>query len=134
MRTTRLSSDAALWMLELLHERQGRGLVQYPEFASGQLRKTFGRWDVRTQQHLRKRGDGLSLQSAAKKRRADTPCYDSALLSLPSGLEPQTGELGLGGARLRIPIGLGIDEQLPGNPDEVARGRHDGHVAIFAPE
>ena len=97
----RRSRDAALGVLELRHERQGEGLAQHPEFARGQLRQIFGRWDTSTLQDLGQRGDRFSPQPSAKRRRADTPCHDSTLLALPRGLQPEASELGLGGTLRR---------------------------------
>ncbi len=129
-----LSRDAVLRVLELLYERQGESLPQHPEFARGQLRQIFSRWDVRPLQDLGQRGDRFGPPSSAKQHRAGAPRLDSTLLSLPCRLQPQAGELGVGGSGLRVAVGLGIDEHLLGNPNEFARGGHDGDIAILAVE
>jgi hypothetical protein len=121
-----------LRVLDLLHERQGESLPQHAEFASGKLRETFSRRDLSTLQDLRERGDGFDPQPTAKKRRAHAPGYDSTLLALPGGCEPQTGKLGLRGRGLCVPVRLLSHEHLPGDHHEFASGSHDGHIAILA--
>jgi len=95
-------------VFDLLHDSQRERFAQDPQLTRGQLRKTFGRRDARTPQDLGQRGEWFGPSPAAKRGWAYAAWDHPTLQFLSRCLEPEAGELGVGGTGLAVAVGLSL--------------------------